>query len=50
MVDRYIEGVKADVVLVDNRSGVREMVKALYKEGFRRIGYVGGDLDILTSQ
>jgi len=49
MVDRYIEGVKADVVLVDNRSGVREMVKALYKEGFRRIGYVGGDLDILTA-
>ncbi len=25
------------------------MVKALYKEGFRRIGYVGGDLDILTA-
>ncbi len=49
MVDRYIEGVKADAVLVDNRSGVREMVKALYDEGFRRIGYVGGDLDILTA-
>ncbi len=49
MVDRFIEGVKADAVLVDNRNGVKEMVKALYHEGFRRIGYIGGDLDILTA-
>ncbi len=49
MVDRFIEGVKADAVLVDNRKGVREMMLSLYEEGFRRIGYVGGDLDILTA-
>ncbi len=49
MVDRYIEGVNADAVLVDNRYGVSEMVKALHSEGFTRIGYVGGDNDILTA-
>jgi LacI family transcriptional regulator len=49
MVDRYIEGVKADAVLVDNRLGVQQMVRALHKEGFTRIGYIGGDNDILTA-
>ncbi len=49
LVDRYIEGVKADAVLVNNRYGVSEMMKALYKEGFTRIGYIGGDNDILTA-
>ncbi|NCB01373.1 MAG: LacI family transcriptional regulator, partial [Spirochaetia bacterium] len=49
MVDRYIEGVKADAVLVDNRYGVKTMVHSLYNEGFTRIGYIGGDNDILTA-
>ncbi|MDC7245940.1 MAG: LacI family DNA-binding transcriptional regulator [Sphaerochaetaceae bacterium] len=49
MVDRYIEGVKADAVLVDNRLGVQQMVRALHNEGFTRIGYIGGDNDILTA-
>ena len=49
MVDRYIEGVNADAVLVDNRYGVKEMMRALHKEGFTRIGYIGGDNDILTA-
>lgn len=49
MVDRFIEGVKADAVLVDNRYGVNEMMKALYKDGHTRIGYIGGDNDILTA-
>ncbi len=49
MVDRYIEGINADAVLVDNRYGVKQMVHSLYKEGFTRIGYIGGDNDILTA-
>lgn len=49
MVDRCIEGLKVDFVETDSRYGVRQMIKALKHEGYKRIGYIGGDLSIHTA-
>lgn len=41
-VDRGLEGVDVDVVVVDNREGARTAVEHLIKVGHRRIAYVAG--------
>ncbi len=50
ILDRKLEGVKSDTVLIDNRYGVQEMVKALKDEGFDRIGYIGGSPTFYTAK
>ena len=50
MIDRKLEGLSADIVLTDNRYGVRKMVQALKAEGFNRIGFIGGDSKIYTAR
>lgn len=49
-VDRRIEGIRADSVLADNASGTYEAVSALIRDGFTRVGFVGGDLNQMTSR
>ena len=46
--DRPADNLKADTVLVDNRSGAREAVGHLLRQGHRRIGYLGDRDDIWT--
>jgi len=41
-IDRRPAGLKADVVVLDNRAGARDAVALLVEAGHRRIGYVGG--------
>ncbi|NCC63766.1 MAG: LacI family transcriptional regulator, partial [Spirochaetia bacterium] len=50
MLDRKIEGLSCDVVLTDNRKGAYEVTSALIREGRHRIGFLGGDRHVHTSQ
>ncbi|MDP3176866.1 MAG: LacI family DNA-binding transcriptional regulator, partial [Spirochaetaceae bacterium] len=42
LVDRLVEGVDADAVLVDNEGGAYAATTALAGAGHRRIGFIGG--------
>ena len=48
LLDRLIEGVDCDAVLVDNANGAYKAVKHLIDQGYRKIGIVGGYLDRTT--
>jgi len=50
LVDRRIEGGGLDAVLVDNEGGAFEAVSALIADGHRRIGFIGGSLDVSTAR
>lgn len=47
-VDRVIEGLKADAVLVDNRAGARMAVEHLVALGHRRIAHIAGPQHLTT--
>ena len=47
-VDRTFTDLPADSVMVDNEEGGYKAVKALIGDGYRRIGFVGGDLEQMT--
>ncbi len=49
MLDRKIEGLTCDVILTDNRLGAYDVTKALIMEGYKRIGFLGGDTHVHTS-
>jgi len=48
LLDRLIEGVDCDAVLVDNATGAYQAVKHLIEQGYRKIGIVNGYLDRTT--
>ncbi|MEN6499071.1 MAG: LacI family DNA-binding transcriptional regulator [Rectinema sp.] len=48
-VDRALSGYEADQVLVDNETGAYEAVRALIREGHRRIGFLGGKPEVTTA-
>jgi LacI family transcriptional regulator len=48
-VDRGLKGCEADQVLADNETGAYEAVRALIKEGHRRIGFLGGKPEVTTA-
>jgi len=48
LLDRLIEGVDCDAVLVDNANGAYKAVKHLIDQGYRKIGIVNGYLDRTT--
>ncbi|MDD5014069.1 MAG: LacI family DNA-binding transcriptional regulator [Atribacterota bacterium] len=48
LLDRLIEGVDCDAVLVDNANGAYQAVKHLIEQGYRKIGIVDGYLDRTT--
>ncbi len=49
LVDRGLKGCEADQVLADNEAGAYEAVRALIREGHRRIGFLGGKPEVTTA-
>jgi DNA-binding LacI/PurR family transcriptional regulator len=47
-VDRTVEGVECDAVLVNNREASHRAVEYLVKKGYRRIGFISGPEDRMT--
>lgn len=50
ILDRQFSTLHFDTVLTDNRYGVRSVIHGLIREGFQRIGFLGGALHIPTAQ
>jgi DNA-binding LacI/PurR family transcriptional regulator len=50
IIDRAVEGVDTDIVLVNNRSASRKAVDFLIKSGYRRIGFISGPRDRSNAQ
>ncbi|MGI5174225.1 LacI family DNA-binding transcriptional regulator [Treponema sp. OMZ 840] len=50
LVDRNFSAFSTDCVLVDNAGGTQEAVCALIADGFKRIAFLGGDEDSMTSR
>lgn len=50
LIDRKIQGVSCDSVLVDNEQAAADAVKLLYENGHRNIGIIGGPKEISTAQ
>lgn len=49
-IDRLARDADADAVLVDNEGGARAATEALIADGFRRIGFLGAGLDVMTAR
>jgi DNA-binding LacI/PurR family transcriptional regulator len=47
-VDRTVEGVECDAVVVNNRDASYRAVEYLVKKGYRRIGFISGPKDRMT--
>lgn len=50
LLDRLIDDVKCDAVLVDNENGAYKAVKHLIEQGYRKIGIITGYLDRTTGR
>ncbi len=50
ILDRQIPSLHFDTVLTDNGYGVRKGIQGLIREGFQRIGFIGGGLNIPTAK
>jgi len=49
-IDRMVADSTADAVLVDNEGGAREATEALIADGYRRIGFLGANLEVTTAR
>jgi DNA-binding LacI/PurR family transcriptional regulator len=47
-VDRVVDGIRCDTVLVNNREASKEAVEYLLDRNYRRIGFISGPKDRLT--
>jgi LacI family transcriptional regulator len=50
LVDRLAGDLSLDAVLVDNEGGAYEATMALVKDGYERIGFIGGSVAVTTSR
>ena len=50
LIDRLIDGLEADSVIIDNISGAYEGVSHLIYEGYKRIGIITGPLEVMTAK
>jgi LacI family transcriptional regulator len=50
LIDRKINGIDCDYVLVDNLAAVKNAIQKLIEHGHTRIGMIGGPEDIFTAQ
>jgi LacI family transcriptional regulator len=50
LIDRFIPDFNIDSVLVDNRGGARLAIESLVKLGHKRIGFISGPADLISSQ
>lgn len=49
-IDRQVEGLQADAVLVDNEAGAASLVSLLIEAGHTRIGSLSGSLEVTTGK
>ncbi|MDP2790791.1 MAG: LacI family DNA-binding transcriptional regulator, partial [Rectinemataceae bacterium] len=49
-IDRSVRDIEADAVIADNERGAFEATRALISDGFDRIGFIGGSLDVSTAR
>ena len=49
LIDRKIECISCDCVIVDNINAVRKAVRTLVENGHTKIGYIGGPQSVYTS-
>ncbi len=49
-IDRMAADSTADAVLVDNTGGARAATEALISDGYRRIGFLGANLEVTTAR
>jgi LacI family transcriptional regulator len=49
-IDRMAADTTADAVLVDNVGGAREATEALIADGYKRIGFLGANLEVTTAR
>lgn len=49
-VDRRPDGLDGETVLVDDNGGARSALTHLAAQGHRRVGYVGGKMDVATTR
>jgi LacI family transcriptional regulator len=49
-VDRRVEGLAADAILVDNEAGAMSAVSSLVEAGHREIGILAGDIEVPTAR
>lgn len=47
-IDRTVQGVECDCVMVNNSEASFHATELMIRKGFRRIGYISGPLDIIT--
>ena len=50
LIDRLIDGLDVDAVIIDNVSGAYEGVSHLIAEGYKRIGIITGSLEVMTAK
>lgn len=50
LIDRKLDGIECDCVLVDNEGAARDAVGRLLRAGHRKIGMIAGPRDIYTAQ
>ena len=50
LIDRLVEGIDADAVMVDNRSASEKAIDYLVENGHKNIGIIVGPSDVYTSQ
>ena len=50
LLDRLIDGLECDAVIVDNENGAYSAVKHLITEGYKKIGIICGPLNIFTDK
>jgi LacI family transcriptional regulator len=49
-IDRLIDGIKCNEVVVDNENGSYKAVKHLIDQGYKKIGIINGSVDITTGK
>jgi DNA-binding LacI/PurR family transcriptional regulator len=49
-VDRRVDGLAADAILVDNEAGAMSAVSSLIEAGHTRIGILAGDVEVATAR
>lgn len=50
LADRLVENFLTDAVLVDNINGSYSVIEYLINNGYRRIGYIGGDIRLTSAR
>jgi len=50
LVDRVVEDYQTDAILVDNINGTYHAVEAALAKGHKRIGFIGGNMDLTSAR